>query len=462
MKTNEQPNQVNGKIRSVKGQLVEVEIESTGVPSLYEILTSPEDENLRLEVFYQSEDIVNCLMLSNSKTIYRGMLIRGTGSGLQIPVGEEVIGRSINLFGEPQDDLPPLGAKLKVPIYSKVPSLTTIKGRYQTLETGIKAIDFLTPFLRGGKIGFIGGAGVGKTILLTELLHNITFLHKGVSVFSGVGERIREGQELYQRLVESKIIQRTVLVWGQMNENAAVRFRAGLAGAAIAEYFRDAKKEDVLFFVDNMFRFVQAGNEVAMLLGTLPSEQGYQATMQTEVSNLEDRLISTEHGSITSIQTIYVPADELTDAAVNTIMSFMDTAVVLSRSVAQMGLYPPIDMLQSSSIAISLQTLGKEHFETLTAFQEFLARYNKLSHMAAIIGQSELSPADLLVYARVQKVINYLTQPFFVTEVHTGRPGVYVPRKTTISDIKLILSGRYDVIPPEKFLYLGALKDAKF
>jgi F-type H+-transporting ATPase subunit beta len=346
-------------------------------------------------------------------------------------------------------------------IYSTAPPLNTVKGNFEILETGIKAIDFLTPFKKGGKIGFIGGAGVGKTILMTELIHNITSAHKGVAIFAGVGERIREGQELYQRMVESKAIEKTVMILGQMDENAAARFRVALTAATVAEYFRDQEKKEVLFFIDNMFRFVQAGNEVSTLLNTIPSEQAYQASMQTEVGSLEDRLVSTENGSITSIQTVYVPSDEVTDAGVTTIMSFLDTAVILSRSVAQLGIYPPLDIYQSSSSTLSKTLIGEEHFNTLTIFQDFLDRYNKLSHIVAIVGESELSVADRLLFNRVKKIINYLTQPFFVTEMNTGRKGVYVPRQTTISDIQQILAGNLDQVDPEKFLYIGSLKDMK-
>ncbi len=451
---------VFGKIRSIKGQLAEVQIESRELPFLSEILNSPEDPDLKLEVFYQEEDIAHTLILSQTILMHRGMEVFGTGSELRIVVGDEILGRVINLFGVPQDGKP-LPKLATIPIYAKAPLLNTIKSGFSVLETGIKAIDFLTPFPKGGKIGFIGGAGVGKTVLLTELIHNITTLHQGVSVFAGVGERIREGQELYQRLVESKTIERTVLLLGQMNENAPIRFRVGLAGVTIAEYFRDQKKQDVLFFIDNMFRFIQAGNEVSMLLGTIPSEQGYQATLQTELSSLEDRLIATENASITSIQTVYVPSDELTDAGVNSIMSFLDTAVVLSRSVAQMGLYPPIDITLSSSSILSKSILGEDHFQLFTTFQELLDRFNKLAHIVAIVGQSELSPTDQIIYNRVQKVINYLTQPFFTTEGHTGRPGVYVPKQTTINDIKAILTGSIDEVPNEKLNYIGTLKDLK-
>ena len=452
---------VHGVIISVKGQIAEVQIDSDEKPILYEVLTAEKDPDVKLEVFSQSQYSVACLILSNTTKLYRSMTIISTGKDLRIPVNQEILGRVVDLFGQPLDGGKTIVSASKPSIYSKTPPLNTLKSNYQVMETGIKIIDFLTPFLKGGKIGFIGGAGVGKTILITELLHNITLKHQGVSVFAGVGERIREGQELFQRLTESKVLPQTTIVLGQMNENAAIRFRVALAATTIAEYFRDFMKKDVLFFVDNMYRFVQAGNEVSTLLGTIPSEQAYQATLQSEISTLEDRLISTENGSITSIQTVYVPADELSDPGVNSIMSFLETAVVLSRSIAQLGLYPPVDLSQSSSSATTKYLIGADHFEVLTRFQQLLERYNKLSHIVAIVGESELGPDDQILFSRVRKVINYLTQPFYVTEAQTGRKGTYVPRPTTIGDIKNILSGKLDEIPNEKLMYIGALSDIK-
>lgn len=448
---------VQGKIKSVKSQICQVQITSDNHPAISEILTSKEYPEIKLEVFYQSEELVTCLILTGGKDIYRGMKIIGTGSSLTIPTGPQILGRVFNIFGEAQDNLPAIKTLTTKSIYSKAPQISAIASNLSILETGIKAIDFITPFLKGGKIGFVGGAGVGKTILMTELIHNISQNQKSVNIFAGVGERIREGQELYQRLVESKVMPQTVMIFGQMNENAAIRYRSALAATSIAEYFRDEKKTDVLFFIDNMFRFVQAGNEVSMLFGTAPSEQAYQATIQTEVSSLEDRMVSTDSASITSIQTCYVPADELSDAAVNTIMSFFNSVVVLSRAITQKGLYPPLD-LQLSSSTLSKDIIGEEHYLTLTAFQKLLERYTELSHIVAIIGESELSPKDQLIYTRVKKVINYLTQPFFSTEIQTGKKGVYVPKQTTINDIKLILSGKLDRVPAEKLLYIGDLK----
>lgn len=450
---------VEGIVKSVSGQIAQVEIINQ-MPGLLEILTSVEDPSIKLEVYFQQGTVAFCLILSNPTQLYRGMKVYGTGSDLRIPVGEDMLGKVINLYGETLSSKEPFKSDHTISIYSKTPSINILKSSFNILETGIKAIDFLTPVLKGGKVGFVGGAGVGKTILITEMIHNITLKNRSVSVFAGVGERIREGQELYQRLAESGVLNRTVIMLGQMNENAAVRFRVALAATTIAEYFRDQHKQDVLFFIDNMFRFLQAGNEVSTLLGTIPSDQGYQPTLQTELSQVQDRLISTENGSITSIQTVYVPSDENSDPAVTAIMSFLDTVIVLSRSIAQQGMYPPIDLYQSSSAISSKTLLGEAHFEALTNFQRMLDNYNRLSHIVAIVGESELSTENRILYNRTKKVINYLTQPFFMTETQTGRKGVYVDRDTTVKDIGIILSGSLDEIPTEQFMYIGSLKDA--
>lgn len=457
---NQEKNVVKGVLLSVTGQIAQVEIESQELPMINEVLTSPEDQSVYLEVYYQSQKGVTCLILSNPNSLYRGMSVVGTGTDLRIPVGATLLGRVINLFGEPQDGQGPTKDGKLVSIYSKTPPLNTVRNRLEILETGIKAIDFLTPLLSGGKVGLVGGAGVGKTILITEIMHNITLKHSGVSVFAGVGERIREGQELYKRLSDADVLKSTAMILGQMNENAPIRFRVALAAASIAEYFRDEESKDVLLFIDNIFRFVQAGNEVSTLIGTVPSDQAYQATLQTEIASLQDRLVTTENGSITSIQAVYVPSDEITDAAVTAIMSFMDTVVVLSRSIAQLGIYPPLDITQSASSTTSRSLIGDEHYEVLLEFQKLLDQYNKLSHIVSIIGESELTPQDQLLYNRVKKVINYLTQPFFVTAIHTGRAGVYVDRQNAVSDIKTILSGKLDSTPADKLLYIGTLKEA--
>jgi F-type H+-transporting ATPase subunit beta len=313
--------------------------------------------------------------------------------------------------------------------------------------------------LKGGKIGLVGGAGVGKTILMSELLHNITEKHRGVSVFAGIGERIREGHELWQELEKAGVLDKIVLLMGQMNENAAVRFRIAAAAAAMAEYFRDRERQDVLLFVDNTFRFAQAGSEVAALLEEIPSELGYQATLESEMADFQNRLVTTDNGAVTSIQTIYVPADELSDPAVNAAMSYVDSVVILSREVAQRGHYPAIDPLHSSSTILKKEIVGPEHFEIATEAIEVLNRYERLARVAAIVGEAELSPHDQLIYQRAKKLLNYLTQPFFVTEKQSSRLGVFVNKEKTIRDIKMILSGEFDDVPNERFLYIGSLDD---
>lgn len=452
---------VHGVIKTITGQVAKVEINSPDFPALSEILTSRDKKEVKLEVYYQEENTVSCLILSAADELYRGMTVYGTNSDLKVPVGKTILGRMMNLFGTPQDGRGSLNMETNLSIYSGSPPLTTIKTDFEILETGIKVVDFITPIFKGGKIGVIGGAGVGKTIFLTELLHNITSRFGGVSVFAGVGERIREGQELYERLAAAGVLPKTVLILGQMNENAAVRLRVAFAAITQAEYFRDAHKTDVLFFIDNMFRFIQAGNEVSTLLGTFPSELAYQATLQTEISVLEDRLVSTDNGYITSIQNVYVPSDEVTDPGVNAIMSFLDTSIVLSRSVAELGQYPPIDLFLSSSATISETFLGEKHYKLVTQLQTLLEQYEKLSHIVSIVGESELSPENRILYSRTKKVINYFTQPFFTTETQTGKKGVYVPRDATVSDVEVILSGKLDPVPDERFLFIGSLKDAK-
>lgn len=453
--------QVSGVIVSVNFAICEVELDSESSPLMYEVLTSEDDPTVCLEVYAQTKGRVFCSILSDAKRLSRGMRMVGIGTSLGLPISSEVLGRAIDVFGRPLDGKKGFVARQRTSIYSRVPSLNLVKPNFSVLETGIKAIDFMSPIAKGGKVGFVGGAGVGKTILITELLHNVTLKHEGVSVFSGVGERIREGQELYQRLYESKVLPKTAIVLGNMNENAGVRFRVALAATRIAEYFRDVEKKDVLFFIDNMYRFVQAGNEVSTLLGTMPSEQGYQATLQSELSYLEDRLISTDNAAITSIQTIYVPADEVTDPGVTTIMSFMDTVLVLSRQVAQKNIYPPLDFFQSSSSTLNRTIVGSDHFDVYTQFQRLLARYESMQHIVAIVGEEELSAEDRILFQRTKKVLNYLTQPFFMTEGQTGKKGVFVPRMQAVSDIKMILSGRLDHIPAQKFLYIGTLSDIR-
>jgi len=451
---------IEGKIISVIGQIAKVQIESDSIPFITELLTANDDPNLVLEVISQEKNISTCLIISDYNKIHRGIRIVGSGQTLSVPVGKEILGRAINLYGTPQDGLK-LPQMARNSIYANSPELATIDVKSQILETGIKAIDFLTPIPLGGKIGFIGGAGVGKTVLMTELMHNVTSGHQGVSIFAGVGERIREGHELYLILQRTGVLPKTTMVLGQMNENAGVRLRSALAAVTIAEYFRDEQHQNILFFIDNMFRFIQAGSEVSTLTGQIPSEGSYQPNLQSEINLIFDRLSSTINGSITSIQTVYLPSDEITDPGVNAIMSLFDVAIVLSRSVSQLNIYPPIDIAQSSANTISKVVIGGDHFYILTRFQDLLERYNKISHIVSIIGMSELSPTDQIIYNRIGKVLNYLTQPFFSTEIQTSKKGVFVPKDTVVADIKSILEGKLDEVNSEKFLYIGSLKDIR-
>lgn len=452
----------NGQVRSVRGQVVAVEYEGTTLPQPFDILVSPESPEVRLEVSsFPSRNSLYCLSLSPRGLLYRGLKITNSGQPLLVPAGKAVLGRVLNVFGQPQDRLGQIQGVKYLPIYGRGPSFNVVKAQTQLIETGIKFLDLLTPFVKGGKIGFVGGAGVGKTTLMTELLRNVTYSHRGVSVFAGIGERIREGKELWESLRQSGVLSRSVLVFGQMNENAIIRFRVSAAAACLAEYFRDEEKQDVLFFVDNTFRFIQAGNEVSTLMGSIPSELGYQATLESEIAQFENRLVSTESGSITSVQTIYVPSDELSDPGVVAIMSHMDSVLVLSRSITQKGLFPPIDALKSSSNLLHRRIVGDAHYETVIKTLEILHEHERLNRFVAIVGQEELSAGDQLTFQRGQKVLYYLTQPFFTTEGQTGRKGVFVSRAQTVNDVKGIISGQYDPVPAEKFLYLGSLEEAR-
>lgn len=450
-----------GTIKSINGQIVEVEANNNLLPEISEVLTSKEDPSIKLEVYAYKGDLILCLSLTESSLLYRNMPIITTKNPILIPVGSTTLGRVINLFGEQQDSKGPIKAKL-APIYAPAPSYNILKGSPSILETGIKAIDFLSPFVKGGKIGFIGGAGVGKTVLITEIIHNITQSHKGVSVFAGIGERVREGQELVSHLEESKVLPNISLILGEMGENAAIRLRISSAAATMAEYFRDNEKKDVLVFIDNIYRFVQAGNEVSTLMGVTPSEQGYQATLQSELGNLQERLVSTVNASLTSIQTIYVPSDDLSDAGVAGIMSYLDAVVVLSRQVAQLGIYPSIDLAQSSSsILSSASFVGEKHFNLSSKVQEILNHYQRLQRIVAILGESELTGGDQLIYSRAKKIINYMSQPFFVTQDQSGKKGQYVPITETVSDIGMIVEGKLDTVPEDKLRFIGSLKEAK-
>ena len=383
------------------------------------------------------------------KWLYRNMKIVTTGRPLVIPAGKGVLGRVFNLFGQQQDNKGAIPDTDKVAIYGKGAGFGNVLTSKAVIETGIKQIDFFTPFVKGGKIGFVGGAGVGKTVLMTELLRNITYRTQGLAVFAGIGERIREGHD------------RVALIFGQMNEHAIIRFRVAWAASTIAEFFRDRYKKDVLFFADNVYRFIQAGSEVSAVLGFIPSELGYQATLETEISNFENRLVSTSSGSITSVQTVYVPADELSDVGVAAIISHLDAVVILSRAIASRGYNPAIDALLSSSSTLNKNIVGEEHYNIATQALELLNNHKVLSRTVAIVGEAELSAYDQQIFQRGKKLLNYLTQPFFTTEAQTGKKGVFVPRDKTIKDVDMIISGKVDQIPPEKFFYIGSLEEAK-
>ncbi len=453
----------HGRIRGVRGQIVEVAYDSNEIlPKFFEVLTSPENEKIKLEVYaYSNDNMLYCLSLTKRSFLFRDMPIVTTGGPLKIPVGDTVLGRVFNLFGNPVDNKGPLENVQWIPIYKEQGKGEDVVTSQEIIETGIKQLDFFTPFVKGGKIGFVGGAGVGKTVLQTELLHNITFRHEGVSMFAGIGERIREGHELMKSLEDSKVISRVALIFGQMNENAIVRFRTAWAAATLAEYFRDVQKKDVLLFADNVYRFIQAGAEVSAVLGSIPSELGYQATLETEISNFENRLVSTSNGSITSCQTVYVPADELSDVGVAAILSHLDAQVILSRDRASRGFYPPIDALVSSSSTLNKRVVGDKHYEMATRALEALNNHQRLSRIVAIVGEAELSPADQQVYQRAKKLINYMTQPFFTTESQTAKKGVFVERLTVVEDVEAILGGTVDNVPDDKFMYIGSLKEAK-
>lgn len=451
-----------GRIRVVRGQIVEIAYEKQeSLPKFFDVLTSPENPEIRLEVYaYEPGNQLACLSLTKTGLLRRDMPIVSTGSPLRIPVGPEILGRVFNLFGTPVDNKGDIVPTKSVPIYAEKGAGTKGVTTTELLETGIKAIDFFTPFIKGGKFGFVGGAGVGKTVLQTELLRNITFKMEGLAIFAGIGERIREGHELMKSLEESKVISRVALLFGQMNENAAVRFRISAAAATIAESFRDGDKKDVLFFADNVYRLVQAGAEVSAVLGSIPSELGYQATLATEIANFENRLITTDTAAITSCQTVYVPADELSDVGVAAILSQLDGQIILSRVIASRGFYPPIDSLVSSSSTLDRKIVGDHHYEVATKALEVLHENQRLARIVAIVGEAELSPHDQLIYQRARKLTNYMTQPFYTTEAQTGKKGVTVSRETTVADVEKIISGKVDTVAADKFMYIGSLADA--
>lgn len=447
-----------GRIVSVRESIVEVAFRGAQ-PFRHELLTLKDDNSMKLEAYSSSrEGTVFALVLSDVSALFRGAIVARTGEVITVPVGAAVKGRLINVFGEPLDGKDLLAA-VRRPIYKPAPPYTDLHIHKEILETGIKAIDFFTPLRKGGKVGIFGGSGVGKTVLILELIHNAELLKNTATIFCGIGERIREGHELYESLTAKKLLGKVSLVFGQINEKAAVRFRVAYAATTLAEYYRDEESKDVIFFVDNIYRFIQAGNEVSTLLGRIPSEDWYQPTLASDVGMFEERLISTKNAAITSIQAIYVPADDMSDSGIQTAFSYFDSIIVLSRAVAAEGKYPAIDILASSSSVIDPDILGREHYELLVEAEKILKRYTYLNRIVSIVGEYELTKDDQIIYHRARKLLNYMAQGFFTTADQTGRVGKYVPRAKTIADVKAIIGGKYDDISEEVFLYIGDLGD---
>ncbi|MFS8741835.1 F0F1 ATP synthase subunit beta [Synechococcus sp. O70.2] len=456
-----------GYITQVIGPVVDVEFPSGKLPQIYNALKveATTESGLKVKVTCEVQQLlgdnrVRAVAMSSTDGLVRGMPVVDTGAPITVPVGEATLGRIFNVLGEPVDQKGPVQAKEFAPIHRSAPPLVELTVKPEPFETGIKVIDLLAPFKKGGKVGLFGGAGVGKTVLIQELIHNIAEEHSGLSVFAGVGERTREGNDLYNEMKESGVLSKVALVYGQMNEPPGARMRVGLTALTMAEYFRDVNKQDVLLFIDNIFRFVQAGSEVSALLGRMPSAVGYQPTLATEMGNLQERITSTKQGSITSVQAVYVPADDLTDPAPATTFAHLDSTVVLSRSLAAKGIYPAVDPLESSSTILQADIVGEEHYNTARAVKQTLQRYKELQDIIAILGLDELSEEDKLVVARARRIERFLSQPFFVAEVFTGSPGKYVKLEDTIKGFQRILSGELDHLPEQAFYLVGTIEEA--
>ena len=451
-----------GKITQVIGAVLDVKFDNGNLPEINEAVRINRKEGgvLTVEVSqHLGDDTVRCIAMGPTDGLIRGMEAVATGAPITIPVGEKTLGRIFNVLGEAIDNKPePTGVE-HLPIHRKAPSFEEQSTSTEILETGIKVVDLLCPYQKGGKIGLFGGAGVGKTVLIQELIRNIATEHGGYSVFTGVGERTREGNDLYNEMTESGVINKTTMVFGQMNEPPGARMRVGLTGLTMAEYFRDKGGKDVLLFIDNIFRFTQAGSEVSALLGRMPSAVGYQPTLQTEMGALQERITSTKNGSITSVQAVYVPADDLTDPAPATTFAHLDATTVLSRSIVELGIYPAVDPLESTSRILDPRIVGEEHYSVARGVQEILQRYKELQDIIAILGMDELSEDDKLVVSRARKVQRFLSQPFFVAGQFTGLEGRYVPIAETIQGFKEILAGKYDDIPESCFLNAGNIDD---
>ncbi len=450
-----------GKVIQVTGPVLDIRFKEGELPDLHNAIEIKiEDRRLIAEVAQQvGDDVVRCVAMSSTDGLVRGVDAVDTGSPITVPVGDECLGRIFNLLGDPVDNGPDPGAKERWPIHRPAPSYEDQVPATEIFETGIKVVDLICPYAKGGKIGLFGGAGVGKTVLIMELINNVAKAHGGISVFTGVGERTREGNDLYGEMKESGVLDKTALVYGQMNEPPGARMRVGLSGLTMAEYFRDVKNQDVLLFIDNIFRFTQAGSEVSALLGRMPSAVGYQPTLATEMGALQERITSTKKGSITSVQAVYVPADDLTDPAPATTFTHLDATTVLSRDIASKGIYPAVDPLDSTSRILSPDIVGKEHYEVAKGVQQVLQRYRELQDIIAIMGMDELSEEDKLTVYRARKVQNFLSQSFSVAEQFTGLPGKYVPLKETIRGFKMILDGECDELPESAFLLVGTIDE---
>ena len=452
-----------GKIVSIVGVVLDVKFENEqSLPNLLNALVIKlGDQEIVAEVAQHiGDDTVRCIAMSATDGLVRGMEVIDTGKPIAVPVGDKTLGRIFNVLGEPVDGFEAPKDAPRDPIHRPAPEFNEIAGSAEILETGIKVVDLLAPYLKGGKIGLFGGAGVGKTVLIQELINNVAKQHGGISVFSGVGERTREGNDLYFEMKESGVLNKTALVFGQMNEPPGARMRVALSGLTMAEYFRDKENQDVLLFIDNIFRFTQAGSEVSALLGCMPSAVGYQPTLATEMGALQERITSTKQGSITSVQAVYVPADDLTDPAPATTFTHLDAKTVLSRSIASLGIYPAVDPLESTSRVLDPNIVGEEHYAVARGVQSILQRYKELQDIIAILGMDELGDEDKLIVARARKIQRFLSQPFTVGEQFTGIPGKYVPVKETIRGFKEILEGKHDDLPESAFLFVGTIDEA--
>ena len=451
-----------GKVVQVIGPVLDIRFEDGHLPELLnaiEIMNG--DKKITAEVAQHiGDNVARCISMNATDGMVRGLDAVDTGSPITVPVGNECLGRIFNLLGQAIDDQPDPVTEERWPIHRPAPSYEEQESSSEILETGIKVVDLIAPYAKGGKIGLFGGAGVGKTVLIMELINNVAKQHGGLSVFAGVGERTREGNDLYNEMKESGVINKTALVYGQMNEPPGARMRVGLSGLTMAEYFRDKENQDVLLFIDNIFRFTQAGSEVSALLGRMPSAVGYQPTLATEMGALQERITSTKKGSITSVQAVYVPADDLTDPAPATTFAHLDATTVLSRAISSLGIYPAVDPLDSTSRILSPEIVGREHYEVARAVQSILQRYKELQDIIAIMGMDELSDEDKLIVARARKVQRFLSQPFSVAEQFTGMEGKYVPLKETIRGFKEIIEGKHDDLPESAFLFVGTIDEA--